>query len=338
MPNEILPSEEATPTVSRTAVAQGLWNRHDLLQTDTFFPLGFPLTITTNSEEVLEAAGQSWGVFEQAYSCQPLVITLLVEGTASEAIPYPPPTSRINGRLLITMTDAANFIVSDLDHGTAFGKVARPFVNGPLGLRYHFLETSALSMISTLRAAALHAACVEWRGRGLLLCGESGVGKSSLAFACAQSGWRYISDDATYLILNDPARTVVGNCHQIRFRDSATQLFPQLLGRRITLRPAGKPSIELPTTEFPGLLKKTTAEIAYIVFLHRVDGITPGLFPLESKVASDYFTRSLLLPPSEDSSGTKTLQRLLRAPRFELRYTDLYSAIEQIKGLVEREI
>jgi hypothetical protein len=85
-------------------------------------------------------------------------------------------------------------------------------------------------------------------------------------------------------------------------------------------------------------LKKTTTEIAYIVFLHRVDGITPGLFPFESKDASDYFTRSLLLPPAQDSSGTKTLQHLLRAPAFELRYTDLHSAVEQIKGLVERKI
>lgn len=42
---------------------------------------------------------------------------------------------------------------------------------------------------------ALHAATVMWRGRAVAICGETGMGKSTMAAALCQAGARFIGDD-----------------------------------------------------------------------------------------------------------------------------------------------
>ena len=85
-------------------------------------------------------------------------------------------------------------------------------------MRYFFLEGPAQGHISTSHTTAIHAACVELEGTGILLCGDSGAGKSSLAYSSARAGWTYITDDGSYLVNNRTDRLVVGNCNLVRFR------------------------------------------------------------------------------------------------------------------------
>ncbi len=71
--------------------------------------------------------------------------------------------------------------------------------------------------------------CVTGRTR-VMLCGDSGAGKTTLSYACARAGWTYICDDASYLLNSGTDRTVMGTCNQVRFRPPAVELFPELLG------------------------------------------------------------------------------------------------------------
>lgn len=305
--------------------------------TEIFFPLGFPLQIRTNCEEILHAAPRSWSSSSVRYSHNPLIITLIVNPNQRTITPLIP-ESRIDKSLLIIQADAANYIVSDLDKGQAWGEVSAAYLDSLEHLRYYFLEAAALSMISALRAVALHAACVTWRGCGILLCGESGAGKSSLAYACARLGWGYVSDDASYLMLEGYNRRAIGNSNQIRFRDSAPKLFPELVGRPITYRAAGKPSIEVPTSELSHVARNDSAEIAYIVFLKRDRQAYPGLRPLPAETARNYFHRFLLLPPDKSPVVVGALERLLQAERFELSYTDVDQGVELMKRLIEETL
>jgi hypothetical protein len=56
------------------------------------------------------------------------------------------------------------------------------------------------------RFLLLHAACVELKGRALLLAGEAGAGKSTTCAALVQAGARYVTDELTAL---EPAASVV---------------------------------------------------------------------------------------------------------------------------------
>jgi hypothetical protein len=171
-------------------------------------------------------------------------------------------------------------------------------------------------------------------GQGVLLCGDSGAGKSSLSYACARAGWTYVSDDASDLLIEGSDRLVIGNCHQVRFRPSAVDLFPELEGLEVTPRAVGKPSIELPTAPMAGIICAPTAQVDFLVFLNRRVPGPPELVPYRKDVAR-YFMRQVLFgPPEILAAQYAALERLLTARIFELRYSDLNWAVQRLETLV----
>ena len=299
-----------------------------------YFPLGFPLEIHTNSPAVLAAANTSWGVFKPKFSYPPLTLRLGV----TEDVPNPPeellaPVCRSQGNLLSNIADAHNFVISDLDAGFSFGWITQQTSEATLYLRYYILEAAALSMISGLRVIALHAACVAPSGHGMLLCGDSGAGKSTLAFAGARAGWTYVSDDASYLPYDREDRLVVGNCHQVRLRDSSVRLFPELKGRQITPRAAGKPSIEIPTAELPELNTAAAATIKSIIFLNRHEAETPRLVSFHKEKAKFWFSQAPFRNRTHHLAQEAAIRRLVDTEIFELRYSNLEWAVERLETL-----
>ena len=51
-----------------------------------------------------------------------------------------------------------------------------------------------------MNAQILHASCVAWQGRGALILGRSGAGKSALALQLMAFGADLVSDDRTELL------------------------------------------------------------------------------------------------------------------------------------------
>jgi hypothetical protein len=308
-----------------------LTNKRISLRT-IFFPLGFPVEMASNSPEVMEAARQSWGHFQFRFPCPPLLFRLGVHGDGAE-VPGAP-LCRLHWSTLSNIADGENFVVSDLERGRSSGWVTQATVESPMYLRYFFLEAVALAMMSVLRAAPVHGACVALQNQGMLLCGDSGAGKSSLAFACARSGWTYISDDASYIPLNRSDRLVIGNSHQIRFRPSGASIFPELEGRPITPRAAGKPSIEIPIDEFPEIVAADSCHVRFIIRLNRRAGRGQELVRVPSVSFAPTFHRDLILTGGMGNTQQNAIRRLLEAETYGLRYTDMDWAVERLQRLV----
>jgi hypothetical protein len=299
-----------------------------------YYPLGFPVEIHTNSSAILMSAQDSWGLFSSRFSGPPLILKIEVTSDSDTFSRIPPaPICKIQGNLMTTIADAYNFVVCDLDKGFAIGCVTQQTAESTLYLRYHILEAAVLSMVASLRAAPLHGACVAPFGRGMLLCGDSGAGKSSLSFAGARAGWAFISDDASYLPFERKDRMVIGNCHKIRLRDTGVQLFPELEGRPVTPRAVGKPSIEIPTAEMPELLKSDSATIESIIFINRREVETQELVPFSKEAAVSWFSQFLYPTTASYRLQETIIHRLLEIEIFELRYTDLDWAIERLESL-----
>jgi hypothetical protein len=298
-----------------------------------FYPLGFAVEIETNSIEILLAASESWKEHVCASTDAPLRIRLGVTQVKSTGCP-PAPIARADGHLLSIVADAANFAVCDLLQGVAFGWVSEAALDNRLYFRYHFLEAIALSLISTSRVSPLHAACVSLEGRGILFCGASGAGKSTLAYACARAGWTYTSDDASYLLWKSGDLKVRGNAHQVRFRPSAQELFPELHGRSLTPRAAGKPSIEVFTSELSGIATAKDAQVNYIVLLNRSISCQTELIALTRDEMLPHLAGSLFAEEWTPHPRVKVLERLCAASMYELRYSNFEEAIELLEGLV----
>ena len=298
------------------------------------FPLGFPVRVLSNSPDVLAAARESWSAFHPVFHRAPLEILFDVKPGfgASHRLP-PAPAHMLKDSLLMQVADIDNFFIADLKQGRTIGRVTKETAASSKYFRYHFIETAALSMVSALRAVAVHAACVRIGGKGVLLCGESGDGKSTLAFAGSRTGWTYVTDDASYVPLDRDDRMVVGNSNQVRFRPSAAEIFPELAGRTMTPRAAGKPSIEVRTSEWPDLAVANSAFVDHIVFLNRNWIDAQELVPVRLASVWPWFTQTLLSTAGSRLAQEKALTRLLGAGICELRYRDLDWAIERLNQL-----
>jgi len=323
--------------ITELPLQEYLRSRRTLDNERIYFPLGYPVSVACNSDLVLEAADQSWSDFQAMFHDEPLAFQLEVKTGAklSDALP-PSPTHMLQGSLLLQMADRENFFIADLKRGRAMGRVTPGAAACPRYLRYFFLEAAALSMISARRAVAVHGACVRAGGKGVLLCGDSGEGKSTLAYAGAREGWTYVSDDATYIPIDREDRLAIGNCTRVRFRPSGVTLFPELAGRPITPRAAGKPSIEVLTSEWPEIATASATRVDHIVFLNRRFADTQDLVPLRTSSVLPWFKQHLISPPELRPAQESTLDRLLSAGVFELRYRDLGWAIERINELARK--
>jgi hypothetical protein len=323
--------------ISELPLENYLYSRQKLSYETVYFPLGYPVRVVCNSARVLLAAEQSWSCFDPAFHGEPLEILLEVRDAAgsNRALP-PPPAHTLTGSLLLVIADADNFFIADLKRGRAMGRVTSAAAESLSYLRYFFLESAALSMISSLRAVPVHGACVRAGGKGVLLCGDSGEGKSTLAYAGARAGWTYVSDDATYVVVDREDRLATGNCTQIRFRPSGVALFPELAGKPITPRAAGKPSIEVQTSNWPEIATANATRVDHVVFLNRGSADAQELVPLRTSSVLPWFKQHLISPPDARAAQEATLARLLSAGVFELRYRELGWAIDRINELAKK--
>jgi len=327
----------AAQTLSGLPLQGYLHARRNLACEAMLFPLGFPVRILSNSPRVLEAADESWGAFKPAFHGQPLEILLDVRPGAGSGDSLPPaPSHMVKGSLIVQVADVDNFFIADMSMGRAIGRITPVAAGNSRYLRYHILEAAVLCLIATTRAVPVHAACVEVCGRGVLLCADSGEGKSTLAYAGARAGWTFVTDDATYIPMYREDRMAIGNCHRIRFRPSGAELFPEIAGHPLTPRAAGKPTIEVRTSEWPWVTTANATRIDHVIFLNRRYADTHELIPARDSAVWPWFTQHLMSPPETRPAQEAVLARLLGTGVFELRYSNLEWAIDRITQLARK--
>src|SRR5271170_7432415 len=299
----------------------------------TFYPFGFPAVITTNSGGVLKQYEELWGRFTKQHDTEPIRAEVqVVESNAKECPPEP--VYRYMQPLLMCVADADNYSMVDLEGCHAKIVISRVALRHRLYAQY-FLLSAAACCVASRYTTPVHAGCVALDGRGVLLCGDSGAGKSTLAYACGRAGWTYVSDDGSFLLNGGTKRLVTGDCHLVRFRPTAAELFPEVRGLEITPRAAGKPSIELPTASIPNLVCAPTTRVDFVVFLNRRAEGPRGLVPYRKDVARQSIRQVPLGPPKSRARKYAAIENLLTAEIFELRYTDLDWAVDRLRTLVK---
>lgn len=299
----------------------------------TFYPMGFPTEVRTNSAEILKQCEQRWGVFTKAFDTEPIQVDFHVVESASMECP-PVPTFRVMKPVIVAVANADNYMVYDVERNRTQVMISRAAEKHKQYLQYFFLDAMASVQIGARYAKVIHAGCVALEGRGILLCGDSGAGKSTLSYACARKGWTYVSDDATLLLNDGTKRMVTGNCHQVRFRPTAAVLFHEIKGLNITPRAVGKPSVEMRTAKIPKMICAQTTRVDFIVFLNRRVGGLPQLLPYQKDVARCYMREELHLSEQILANHDRAIEELLTVEVFELRYSDLDWAIQRLQRLV----
>ena len=328
----IEPAEVPRETPSHAGMPKLMMEPAELSLHATYFPFGFPAEVRTNSGTVLELFAGLWGKFSKQRDTEPIRCEVqLVEGHGT-ACPLAP-VYRLMLPLMISIADADNHCIVDLERAEAKIAISRAALRHPGYVPYFFLGVP-VCCIATRYATPVHAACVALNGQGVLLCGDSGAGKSTLAYACARSGWTYVSDDGAYILDGGVDRQVTGNCHQVRFRPSATKIFPEFAGYVTTPRAAGKPSIELPTAPMAHVKCVQSTRANYICFLKRSADDSPQIVPFGKDLARRSMRQVLYGSKESLKNQYEAIEQLLTAEVFELRYSNLDRAVDRLQSLV----
>lgn len=325
-------STTATPAIP---INDPMLTRTALDHEGVFFPYGFPARIRSNSATTLAAAEVSWSTYRQQFDFPPLDIRLLVSDSPSPGRAEPP-VFRSQGHLITIVGDSENFAALDLAGGFSFGWVTKSTAENIEYFRQCFLDVMIYPLLEIRHLVTVHAACVNLNNRGVLLAGDSGAGKSSLAYACARRGWTYVSDDASAFVRAAPRPLVIGHPQKFRFREPVGELFPEFRGLKSRIRAYGKPTIEVRTHPLDGLRTADQSTIDSIVFLNRPGfaGGAPVLLPLSREEAWRRLRRSVWeVQVPEFEERLAALERLLEIPAYELRYGELGPAIALLQQM-----
>ena len=305
----------------------------ELPLTETFYPYGFPVEVRTNSVDVLRGAGGHLGKIRAAVQHNAPSLPKCMWWRATLSNVRPCRSTALCRRCFISIADKDNYSIVDMERNTAQICLSEAALRHKLYAGYYFLGTP-VSCIASGHTTPVHAGCVALNGSGVLLCGDSGAGKSTLSYACARKGWTYVSDDGSYLLSGGKDRVVAGNCHQVRFRPTAAELFPEIGGLKMMPRAAGKPSVEMQTSMIPGLTCAQATKVDFIVFLNRRSEGRQGLVPYRKDVTRNFMRQMLFGPPDIRDRQHAAIEQLLTAEVFELRYKDLNWAVRRLEKLV----
>jgi len=304
---------------------------------ERYYPAGFPLVLSTNSDDILAAARHGWGEFSPLFETPPIELRVVVQGEAGELPPRAAegPSYRAQGHLLVFVLGRDDFAVCDLDRSFCFACLTPAVARDQLYASFHFLDAVAYSCLAHRYVTPIHAACVASRGRGILLAGDSGAGKSSLAWACARAGLTFVGDDSAWLLRDGDEPSLIGKPQRMRFRPEIVEILPELKGVPRLETVLGKRSFEIRTAEVPGIETAPRCRPWKLVLLSRRPDGPAELVRVQAEEARQRLTRGLpLWEPGVWAEHQASIKRLLDCEAFELRYSTLAGAVDQIRKLV----
>lgn len=148
-----------------------------------------------------------------------LAVRLVLGGNAgTRKAGEPPPLATSSGvGFLCGASPGTSMAAVYPSGGAALVVVERELLRFPYHLRYELIEFAVFTLAARVQnLLPLHAACVGSSGRGLLLLGESGAGKSTAMLHCALAGLDMVSEDSLFVTPDTLRATGVANFLHIR--------------------------------------------------------------------------------------------------------------------------
>jgi hypothetical protein len=136
---------------------------------------------------------------------------------------------------------------------------------------FYFVTVSLILMLRHLGYYAVHAACVERDGQGVLLVGRSDTGKSTTTINLVRHGWNYASDDSVVLFSGDDAVGALSMRRDFCIDVSALESYPEMTGRPWPPAPndADKLRIDLQQVFSGRFVQRVTPTLLVFPFFNR---------------------------------------------------------------------
>jgi hypothetical protein len=192
------------------------------LERERMLVMGCDVEFESNSAELLRLVRTAYAKLPpHGFSARApeLKIRLwLTSETAAHRRSEPPPLAMVAGPgFLGGASSSSSFVVLSPVQRTALVVVSPTMLPFPYHTRYELIEFAVFTLAARVQQLVpLHAACVGRNGRGVLLMGESGSGKSTVALLCLLAGFEFLSEDSVFVVPDTLLATGVANFVHVR--------------------------------------------------------------------------------------------------------------------------
>lgn len=203
--------------------------------------------------------------------------------------------------------------------------------NRDAAIAHTVTELGEAACITDQRLLVLHAAGVSRTGRGLLLIGSGGAGKTTLAAALNASGWALLSDDVIPVTLEGHLLGLgLSLCLKAGSWPVLAPWLPDL-NRALLIERAGQPVRFSPP---PGPIHRGPLPTAAFVFPHYQPGGKSLLEPLNPvQVLQGLIKAESVIADLTQDKLLAFTRWIASAPGFALTYPTLDHALDLIAGI-----
>lgn len=188
---------------------------------------------------------------------------------------------------------AGTIAVISPQSGSALIIVSKPLLAFPYHLRYEMIEFAVFVLAARSRSLApLHGACIALNGKGILLLGDRGAGKSVASLACLADGFEFVAEDG--LVVCPLTLLTSGLSSFLHLRADSVHFFHGLKHARsmlkspVIVRRSGVQKIEIDVRRIGVRLARSSVELRAIAFLSgRKTRHSSLITPLARTVARD---------------------------------------------------
>ena len=303
-------------------------------------PIGTPIRVESNSEAVIRVAQDNFGRYGRPCTGESpkFLMRVCVDPVHRTTPPWPRPSFRSLNHLFHIACGDSNFAIADLNTGACIGFVTEAMVEDSSFFKSTFLDCLFYVLAVHHDYTPVHCSGIASGGRGVLICGVSGTGKTTLAYACARSDLQVLSDDVVHLRI-DPANNQLrlwGRPWCLRLSPEAADLFPELRGLKPQLRSDHEWYLEIDVEkQFPGGAV-VSCEPEALVFLERHHDAASLLQPLDVDSALERLLKDIHVSEAPViERHRQTLARLLQTKAYVLSYSgDPVNAVDVIRSIL----
>lgn len=300
----------------------------DFLRKDAETPLcerymvaGTVFSFSTNSEQLLEAARDSFLPVKPPLVSVDFSVRFWVDPADSAQPPWPKPYVRGRDHLVFAGFDAGSSLLADLGARRVMGRFSTAMAADTTYWRTVIFPMLLSVLAGSVGLVELHACCVARDQRGLLLVGPSRSGKSTLAMALTEAGFRLLSDDRTFCSLKHDKLLAWGMLRPLKLRREAAAWFEEFRDREPSDVQNGElvfhcePNLRFGRECFP------ECEPRILVFLERQQSSGFYMTRMRRSEARSRIEQDLMAEaPEAVQKQAETIDELLGLPCWRLQY------------------
>jgi hypothetical protein len=200
---------------------------------------------------------------------------------------------------VFALLGAGNRFVFDLRRRHAAGIVSSEAARDGKFWHRIFFPIVVGTLGATFGLIPLHCACLDAGGEGLLIAGNAGAGKSTLALALLDYGFAFASDEWTYLLARDGEFTLHSLGGPAKLLPDASRFFPRLCQLGLHTAMNGELSYEVDVATWLGVAPIKQSSLRRMLFLRRVNAPGCRFTPCDEEFAFSFFEQSMERLPEE---------------------------------------